>query len=456
MKIKTYLVRSLSEAVEKIKKEMGPEAVILSTRKVEPKTHPLADPSISLEVTAALYPVDTQDFSLKTSSPKETFQETVLQAPKVKQGSVVPVPELRSSPELRAIPELSPIQAYFAKQNQRKIEEMERAILSVCRTLNQHELQSSLIHELSEKLLSECEEFDLEKCEEMSAHHLMKKMPKPLPFKREGLESTQLAFVGPTGSGKTTTLTKLALKYKLEGCSIAIVSIDYDILHRQEPLRRFAEENEIPFYFVTHESELVQNLTEFANYEVVLFDTEGCSPYDNERMARLAKTCENLGSVQTALVLPTHLGFGDLFSIMRRFSITRFDRLILTKLDETENFGNLFHAPYYSQVPLAYFTMGQRIPEDIEEATLERIMDCFFNFSARGSLLPELPLEKKFVIEKKSVPEMSLVLEKPPVQEKKLIVAKKFSSEKKMVRERMAVSVRTMPEGAGVEGLTFL
>ncbi len=426
MKIKTYLVRSLSDAVEKIKKEMGPEAVILSTKKVTAETHPLAASTARLEVTAALYPVETHEYIPATTKPQAAaFQETNISGKAA--AEKIPALEVLEASVAAAVTSSvthSPVEDYLAKQNQKKIEEMEESILSVCKKLNDNEVQASIINELSEQLLSEPEGFNLERCEELSAQYLMSKMPKPKAFKREGY----LAFVGPTGSGKTTSLMKLALKFKLEGCeSLAIVSIDYDTLHRQEPLKRFAEKNKIPFFLVNHESQLTQNLSKFATYEVILFDTEGCSPYDNERMMRLAKTCESLAPLQTALVLPTHLAFGNLFSILKRFSVTHCDRLILTKLDETENFGNLLHASYYSQLPLAYLTKGQRVPEDIEQATLERVMDCLFRFSEKTAEVGAAEeIEVEFELEDSTM-------------------------EETLPAEQIPVTVRSIPEG-----LTFV
>src|SRR5690606_38901071 len=71
----------------------------------------------------------------------------------------------------------------------------------------------------------------------------------------------------------------------------------------------------------------------------------------------------------------------DLSALVKRFRIFEPQYLVMTKLDETSSFGGIFNVSVRNQLPLSYFTMGQRVPEDMEVATKERIADLILNIS---------------------------------------------------------------------------
>jgi flagellar biosynthesis protein FlhF len=85
--------------------------------------------------------------------------------------------------------------------------------------------------------------------------------------------------------------------------------------------------------------------------------------------------------VTVHLVLSATASWSNLLETVERFKGLAPESVVFTKLDETNAFGTLLGTALRGQLPLSYFTTGQRVPEDIEVATSERIVDLILNVS---------------------------------------------------------------------------
>jgi len=114
--------------------------------------------------------------------------------------------------------------------------------------------------------------------------------------------------------------------------------------------------------------------------EVVLVDTAGFGPKDDRKIQELS---EILGGVRSEnhLCVSATTRDRDLKEMVRRFGVFNPDYLVVTKIDETSVYGNVFNIAVRSHLPLSYFTMGQRVPEDIEIATRERVADLLLGIA---------------------------------------------------------------------------
>ena len=120
-------------------------------------------------------------------------------------------------------------------------------------------------------------------------------------------------------------------------------------------------------------------LDELENFDIVLVDTAGISPYDTDR---LIKTIEFLKSVRdreisTQLVVAATAKYEDIREIYEHFSFINIESVIVTKFDETNRVGDLIAFLTEKHLPVSYLSTGQRVPDDLEPAAKERILEQF-------------------------------------------------------------------------------
>jgi flagellar biosynthesis protein FlhF len=188
----------------------------------------------------------------------------------------------------------------------------------------------------------------------------------------EGSPSIGL-LIGPSGAGKTAAVAKLASYYRLEQRrSVALITFDTYRETAVEQLRRYAKVVGVPFACAVSARQVHHGLRRHTRVDLVLIDMPGIGPGD----LALAKELQRLlpqGAVTTHLVLPASTREQELCRITRRLSDLPQLRLLFTKLDETESFGTIFEVAYQTGVPLSYWSIGRRVPGDIEVASSERL-----------------------------------------------------------------------------------
>ena len=176
-----------------------------------------------------------------------------------------------------------------------------------------------------------------------------------------------VAFVGPTGAGKTTTLAKLAARFAVgEGVKVALVSADTYRLAAVEQLKAYADILGAPFAVAAYPDEMRRCLERFADVDLVLVDTGGRSHQDAMHMAELAALVAAASPDETHLVLSLSQDPKTGMSQALAFRRLGVNRVLLTKRDEAERLGLLVNLAFARVGPFSYVTTGQRVPEDIE------------------------------------------------------------------------------------------
>jgi flagellar biosynthesis protein FlhF len=185
-----------------------------------------------------------------------------------------------------------------------------------------------------------------------------------------------VALVGPPGSGKTTTLVKLAVNYGLAARRpVLLLSIDTYRVAAADQLRSYAAILGVGFQLLETVSSLAQAIEENRGKELIFIDTPGLAYGDLEDSESLAHFLATRGDIDTHLVLPASMKAADISRMVDAFEILRPRHLLFTKLDETGSYGPIFSEAARSGKPLSFFTAGQRIPEDLEAASPERVLD---------------------------------------------------------------------------------
>jgi flagellar biosynthesis protein FlhF len=192
-----------------------------------------------------------------------------------------------------------------------------------------------------------------------------------------------VALVGPPGSGKTTTLVKLAVTYGLAARRpVLLLSIDTYRVAAAEQLRSYAAILGLGFQVLETAGALAQAIEENRGKELILIDTPGLSHGEIEDAAGFTQFLSTRDDIDKHLVLPASMKSADLHRMVDAFEILRPRRLLFTKLDETTSFGPILNQAARTRRPLSFFTNGQRIPEDLEAVTQNRLIDLLLGPSA--------------------------------------------------------------------------
>lgn len=185
---------------------------------------------------------------------------------------------------------------------------------------------------------------------------------------------TVIAMVGPTGVGKTTTIAKLAAFYHLEEHrKVALLSADTYRIGAPEQLRTYANILGIPMETVATPPALEQAMQKYRSYDLVFVDTPGRSPQNKVQIQELRSLLKVAAPTEVYLMVSSTTKPKDLWEISRGFHPLNPNRLVFTKLDETSSYGSILNFAYHLRLPLAYFTTGQTVPDDLETVTFDRL-----------------------------------------------------------------------------------
>ena len=195
-------------------------------------------------------------------------------------------------------------------------------------------------------------------------------------------------LLGPTGVGKTTTLVKMAVLYsKLISeeirLKVALLSLDSFRTGASNQIELFSKDLNLDLFHAQDEEELTRSMKRLDSYDLVLVDTMGRSAKEGELSLHLKSLLSVLPKEDTTYALAvsaSHKG-KDLQRFVKMFSAYSLSCLIVTKLDETGDVGNILSVSKKADIPLLFFTDGQRVPQDLHKATNEQILPFLEGFS---------------------------------------------------------------------------
>ncbi len=197
------------------------------------------------------------------------------------------------------------------------------------------------------------------------------KLGKPAPISLQGgKEPLVVFFVGPTGVGKTTTIAKIASAFIVnDKKKVSFITADTFRMAATEQLHTYANILDAPIEIVYSPEELNAAVESLKDQDLILVDTVGFSHKNAEQKnatKELLSALDEKYRRAVFLVLSITTKYGDLREIADSYRDICDYRLIFTKLDETKSFGNILNMKLYTNAPLSYVTIGQRVPDDIE------------------------------------------------------------------------------------------
>ncbi len=190
-------------------------------------------------------------------------------------------------------------------------------------------------------------------------------------------EGGVVALVGPTGVGKTTTVAKLAARFALRHGyqEVALITTDSYRIAAYEQLRTYGRILGIPVRVVKNAEELGAALESFQHKRLVLIDTAGMGQRD-VRLAEQFKTIlAGAPRIKSYVLLAANVQGSGLNEVVRTFKHLKPEGCILTKLDECVSLGGALSVVVEQRLPVAYLSDGQRVPEDIQPARAEWLVE---------------------------------------------------------------------------------
>jgi len=376
----------MQEAYLAIRRDLGPEAVIVATRQVrQPGLKGLFLP-LRLEVTAAL------DTSAETKLPEGL--------PDIKKAKVVKVQETKQPQLLESGDnlEFEGSRWHGLEGLRRELAEIKGAISRIAgldrsnpatnytwphACLLKQELESNLVAAL------------LEGIEDKSETKIIRDIVRTrLADCLAGQVATEShkqvkVFVGPTGVGKTTTLAKLAAHFSIyREQTVGLVTMDTYRIGAVEQLRTYAEIMGLPLEVVMTPREFREALERLEECDVILVDTAGRAPSNKAMIAETKGFLEVIPEGEVYLVLSCTSRCRDLLHAVESFRCLKYNRLVFTKLDETSCPGVIVTVTLAAGVPLSYLATGQSVPDDLEQADpyliAQRIWEAVENNGSSG------------------------------------------------------------------------
>ncbi len=203
-------------------------------------------------------------------------------------------------------------------------------------------------------------------------HPLLKSSPGPADFARRREADTTpriIAFVGPTGVGKTTTIAKLATHAEFfRGKRIGFLCLDTYRVGAVEQIRTYAEIAGLPLEVIYESAEFPDALRRLGDRDLVLVDTPGRGPRHHADTQQIRQWLTQLAPSEVHLVLPAGLQEVHVRRIIQTYRSQGITHLLPTKLDEAMEDWSLFDAAAENRLPMRWMADGQEVPRDLKAA----------------------------------------------------------------------------------------
>ena len=208
----------------------------------------------------------------------------------------------------------------------------------------------------------------------------LREVMKPItvsdPFCKSENNPTISAFIGTTGVGKTTTIAKIAAMLMFEKKKkVGLISMDAYRIGAMEQLKTYANILGAPSFQAFKKKDLLFALRRMEERDVILIDTAGQSQYDLKRIEELRKLIPTDLSIDVHLLLSISTTASEMNKTAINFNPLKYQSYIFTKRDEAQMCGSILNQIMEHNLPISYITTGQSVPEDIEQADREKILN---------------------------------------------------------------------------------
>jgi len=402
MKIKKFIAANMQEGKELILKELGNEAVILSNRPTTTKNGINA-----IEIVAGL---ENENI---TPQPKTNTKE---QYNFINPNQLLT--SLDSTLNQKLIAEVNTLKDMIATLSDnvkyKYTGTMNENLARVYKIMKDSDFEEEVCLNIIGKIAAKGIYNDFNSAMEEAKKQILNGITFFEPILQNTNKKQIITFIGSSGSGKTTTLIKLAIAAKLlNQAKVLIISTDTCRVGATEQLQLLTGIAGINFMLAYNPEEVNKIINEEQKYNLILIDTDGknpnsktdineleelqntiteychaelvsASPNTNEEIPQQVRNDRNAvrndrqTKSYTFLILSAVNSLSSLNNNIKKFSELTINSAVITRTDEAFGLGNIITALNKKNIPISYFTNGQSIPDDIEQADNERLNDYLF------------------------------------------------------------------------------
>ncbi len=384
MQIKRYEAASTQEALLKVKNELGPDAVVLSTRKLRSGRVPLFEVTAAVDVPSESRPEKHPAVgTVPVPVPSKGEDESVVQSlrrdlEEIK--TLIAENAMRPFPFGEFLEMKEMLDTFFDTMGFQRKEKIPGALSKIYQHLVSMGVTRSraflIVNTLKKNLPAE------ELRNEEAIHRIAEQLlARSISLSYGAAERKRIcAFVGPTGAGKTTTLAKIAARAALEEkVKVGLVTTDTYRIAAADQLQTYGRIMEVPVEVVSDKTAFRKILSKLADRDLILVDTPGKSSLESGHVEKLRDFFRIETPVESYLLLPLTASPDSLAQNLERFKPVGYQSIIFTKLDESRNYGVIYNVIDQERKPVSFVTNGQNVPQDIEKINPGRLAKMIMN-----------------------------------------------------------------------------
>jgi flagellar biosynthesis protein FlhF len=395
MDIKTFRAKTMRDALDLVRRELGPSAAVLHTRELNSGLLRRMVFGRQYEV-AASAAVNVPSRFAAASRDRGLGAEQPTYSPTPQPPNPSPLPDFDYRSRYRDD---------FRQQVAGQLDELHAMVEKLCQrtaTSPAHDLPEALFEAFTDLIEADVDEAiarqwidairaeggphrwsDARLVKERVGELLEEEIKTTGPITLESNRCRVVALVGPTGVGKTTTIAKLAANYRLrEKRRVGLITVDTYRVAAVEQLRTYADIIDLPMEVVATPREMREAVARMSHLDLVLMDTAGRSPRDEVRIQELKSMLAEAEPDEVYLVLSSTAGPKSLIAAAQRFADVGATAMLLTKFDETSSLGHLVSLVRTCRLPVSYLTDGQNVPDDIQVAERRQLANMLLAFES--------------------------------------------------------------------------
>ena len=385
MLIKKYTVNNMHEALTRIRYELGKDAVIISQRKIKKPGIKGIFSKRQLEVTAAVenssidrnskvkstsIHASNNSYSRKGTSADYNMDKSINDLKNLMNK------EIENKRNKQAVVDNNEQKKSEIESEVKEMKDMLKAVMKnttndskdeLLEFLSNSDIDMQFYDEFNEKLKGD---FDVSKLRDI--------MSRDIKSSNDDLNGNAV-LVGPTGVGKTTTIAKLAGNLSLvKKKKVGLITVDTYRIGAVEQLKTYAEIMNIPFEVVITIKEMEAAIKKMKDCDVVLIDTTGRSSKNKMQISELRAFVDKANATSINVVISATTKNKDIKTILEGYRILNYDKVIITKLDETSVYGSIYNISRIANKPIRYVTTGQNVPDDIKDFSKDEAIKLVF------------------------------------------------------------------------------
>lgn len=379
MRVKRYVVDSMPDALQKIKADLGKDAIILNTKNIKTGGFFGLFTKKQIEVIAAIDVNKGPAPSSKGTNASPATEPALSRQEEPRKE--IPTYDLKSIVAKKS-PQGGDYQREKGKIDQAGTSELEISsrldFSSLRKRLTKQDVEERWIEQIVQRMQSRYSSALLQSHPAQIQH--AKLVIEEMLAERQSRQSligndTRLVrFFGPTGVGKTTTIAKLAaegvLKHKRK---VGLITTDTFRIGAVDQLRTYSNILNVPLEVVFKPGEMITALENLKACDLILVDTAGRNYRKQDYAMELAQYFPAISGGENYIVLSLTAKNSDMVEILENFKCLPLGKVIFTKSDETQTYGSILNMVMRYQLSLSYLTTGQNVPDDIRVAVPNKV-----------------------------------------------------------------------------------